>query len=330
MSQALDKRRPEVTLETVQHMTGYELPQIALVRTKMAVSLGVESDKVSLRDVLLYIQAAQELGLSPLLNQIHWIARGGKASHQVGIDGLRAIADRSGAYAGSDPPVFRGELELDVGKEGKVRVPEMAQVLVRKIVQGRVCSFTGEAYWREFYPSGEQGFMYRKMPRLMLAKDAEAQALRKAFPAQLGAVPYSSVDVTEMASVADDEAEREAHHRAEYQRIYGDDKQFQLPQQTEAVVAEEDDNPGESSGATAESPPQDAAQVEDITTPSAWERHRTLAEQAAELRIRVRTLRSDTSLEDVESYNSELEERIHMETERRRSIARQNLEKNAS
>jgi len=322
--QAIERRRPEVTLETVQHMTGYELPQIALVRTKMAVALGVDSDKVPLRDVLLYIQAAQELGLSPLLNQIHWIARGGKASHQVGIDGLRAIADRSGAYAGSDPPVFRGE--LDIGDKDKpLRVPEMASVLVRKIVQGRVCSFTGEAYWREFYPSeANQGFMYRKMPRLMLAKDAEAQALRKAFPAQLGGVPYSSVDVAEMAQEADEEADREAHHRAEYQRILGEQAYQLKPGKTETASAAEDDNPGESDADLADSSPQDAAQAE-APVVSVWERHRTLAEQATELRIRVKTLRADTPLDEVEAYNQRLETLIEAETERRRGIARQNL-----
>jgi len=323
--QAIEKRRPEVTLETVQHMTGYELPQIALVRTKMAVALGTDSDKVPLRDVLLYIQAAQELGLSPLLNQIHWISRGGKASHQVGIDGLRAIADRSGAYAGSDPPVFRGE--LDIGDKDKpLRVPEMASVLVRKIVQGRVCSFTGEAYWREFYPSeANQGFMYRKMPRLMLAKDAEAQALRKAFPAQLGGVPYSSVDVAEMAQEADEEVNREAHHRAEYQRILGEQAyQLNPGQKAEVAGAEEDfKNPGESEPAAATPSPQES-QVE-VPVTSAWERHRTLAEQATQLRIRVKTLRADTPLDEVEAYNQRLETLIESETERRRGIARQNL-----
>ena len=109
----------------------------------------------------------------------------------AGIDGFRAIADRSGCYAGSSEPVFRGTIEWPY-KGGKRIVPEYAQVTVWKIVANHKGAFTGEARWVEFVPDENNAFMWAKMPRHMLAKCAEAQALRKAFSLQLGSMPFSA------------------------------------------------------------------------------------------------------------------------------------------
>jgi hypothetical protein len=110
-----------------------------------------------------------------------------------------------------------------------------------------------------------------------------------------------------------------------YDRIYGTDgsKQFELPpersEETEAAVATDVE-----SEAPAEPSSQEAGQAE-VTDTSAWSRHRELASEAAGLHIRVKTLRTSTPLEEVDAYNRDLEDRIATETERRRSIARQNL-----
>jgi hypothetical protein len=58
-------------------------------------------------------------------------------------------------------------------------------VTVYKIIGNVRCPFTASARWDQYYPGDEQGFMWRKMPHLMLGKCAEALALRKAFPAEL-------------------------------------------------------------------------------------------------------------------------------------------------
>lgn len=124
---------------------------------------------------------ANKLNLSPLLRQIHFVRRmdnqAGKwvIAHQTGIDGLRLVAERTGKYAGSDEPVFTFE--------GQTLVK--ASVTVYKLLEGQRIPFTASAYWTEFCPSGKQAFMWNKMPRTMLAKCAEAQALRKAFPAEM-------------------------------------------------------------------------------------------------------------------------------------------------
>ncbi len=168
----------------VRDLTGYDLTQIAMIRHNMASSMGKKPDEVPLYDVALFCHSSKALGLDPLLKQAYWISRDGKGTLQVGIDGFRAIADRSNTYAGSEPPIFRGQRS-----DG---MPEMASVVVWKIVAGHKCAFTGEARWAEFYPGEKQGFMWRKMPYHMLGKCAEGQALRKAFPAQLGSVALAA------------------------------------------------------------------------------------------------------------------------------------------
>lgn len=151
--------------------------QIALI--KRTVAKDATNDELSL-----FLYTAQSRGLDPLLRQIHAVSRYDKRqsrnimSIQVGIDGYRLIADRTGSYAGNDDPVF----EYDSGPEG----PSAAIATVYKIVQGMRCPFVARARWSEYFPGdGAGGFMWKKMPHTMLGKCAEALALRKAFPAEM-------------------------------------------------------------------------------------------------------------------------------------------------
>lgn len=125
------------------------------------------------------------LNLDPFAKQIHFTKHRDNSTGKetittiVGIDGTRAIASRSEAYAGSSEPVY---------EQDEKGFPVKATVAVRKIVQGVVCEFTASARWDEFYPGDKKGFMWRKMPFLMLGKVAESQALRKAFPSELSGI----------------------------------------------------------------------------------------------------------------------------------------------
>lgn len=120
----------------------------------------------------LFLYTARTRGLDPLLKQMHAVERKGEMAIQVGIDGLRLIAARTGDYAGNDEPVF---IEGD-------KYPSKATVTVWRLVQGERRAFTDSAYWAEFYPDDSSGFMWRKLPHVMLGKVAESRALRKAFP----------------------------------------------------------------------------------------------------------------------------------------------------
>lgn len=139
---------------------------------KRTVAAGATHDELEL-----FFHQARRAGLDPLAKQIYYVKRKGKGVIQVGIDGLRLIADRTGKYAGSDDAEFEGET--------RGGYPAKAKVAVYKMVQGQRCAFSATARWDEYYPGDDQGFQWRKMPHAMLAKCAEALALRKAFPADM-------------------------------------------------------------------------------------------------------------------------------------------------
>jgi len=139
---------------------------------KRTVAAGATNDELEL-----FFHQARRAGLDPLAKQIYFVKRKGKGVIQVGIDGLRLIADRTGKYAGSDDAEFDGNAERGY--------PAKAKVTVYKMVANQRCAFSATARWDEYYPGDDQGFQWRKMPHAMLAKCAEALALRKAFPADM-------------------------------------------------------------------------------------------------------------------------------------------------
>ena len=135
------------------------------------------------------LAVAGQLNLSPLLRQVHFVKRYDKklqrdvVTPQTGIDGFRLIADRTGLYAGNDEPAFEYE-DTDLKKKNPIK----ATATVYKIVGGQRVPFKALARWDEFYPGDTMGFMWKVKPHIMLGKCAEAQALRKAFPAELSSV----------------------------------------------------------------------------------------------------------------------------------------------
>jgi phage recombination protein Bet len=116
------------------------------------------------------MEIAKTRKLNPITSQIYFINRGGKWSVQVGIDGLRALAERSGLYAGQDEPEFEEE-------GGRIKLCKVR--VYRKDWGARAC--VGVAYWDE-YGARASNPLWKTLPHGMLAKVAEALALRKAFP----------------------------------------------------------------------------------------------------------------------------------------------------
>lgn len=147
-------------------------------------------------ELQLFMYQCKRTGLDPLARQIHFQKytnnNTGKStvSFITTIDGYRLIAARTGLYAGNSEPIFDGRVSIrDVSQYDKIdSAPAKASVTVRRFVGGVVCEFTATTYWEEYYPGGNKGHMWRKMPHVMLAKCAEASALRKAFPADLSGV----------------------------------------------------------------------------------------------------------------------------------------------
>lgn len=147
----------------------------------------------SIRMVLSYCKAR---GLDPMKKPCHIVPM--KVSGQwrdvvfPGIYELRTTAQKTGDYMGQDKAIFGDPIEY----LGKKDVPSSCEVVVHRWhekSQTRV-SYPAEVYFSECAAtttdrdSGELRLNDRwsKAPKQMLEKCAEAAALRKAFPDELG------------------------------------------------------------------------------------------------------------------------------------------------
>jgi phage recombination protein Bet len=145
------------------------------VRSVLAPDLTAEELK-------LFAIVSSRSGLDPFAKQIYAVKRQGRVTFQTGIDGYRSIAARTGLYDGQDEPEYGPVCACgDKRPDGH---PEWATVRVYRKGVGRAIAAT--AFWHEYKPeqgqSGRQDAMWVRMPRVMIAKVAEALALRKAFP----------------------------------------------------------------------------------------------------------------------------------------------------
>lgn len=142
-------------------------------------------------ELALFGQVCQRTGLDPFARQVYGIKRKGRLSIQTGIDGFRLQAQRSKDYAGQEGPQWCGEdgvwREVWLSKE----YPSAARVGVYR--KGWTKPVWGVATWNEYAQiyNGRPTDMWASMPANQLAKCAEAQALRKAFPAELSGL-YST------------------------------------------------------------------------------------------------------------------------------------------
>lgn len=153
----------------------YTTAQVDLI--KKTVAVGCSNDELAL-----FLEVCKGSGLNPFMKQIYAIKRGDKMTVQTGIDGYRLLAARTGALAGIDDATYNSEDDAH---------PAWASVTVWRFVQGHRVPFTAKARWSEYAQvnrDGNPSGLWGKMPFLMLAKCAEALALRKAFPAELSGV----------------------------------------------------------------------------------------------------------------------------------------------
>jgi phage recombination protein Bet len=136
-------------------------------------------------ELRLFAYACQRTGLDPFSRQIYAIKRGGKMTISSGIDGLRSIAERTGQLDGSSS-YWCGEDGVWVDVWLSSKPPAAAKTIIYR--KGCAHPFTATARFADF--NAGQG-LWSKMPSVMIAKCSEAQALRRAFPADLSGV-YST------------------------------------------------------------------------------------------------------------------------------------------
>ena len=162
----------------MSNLTLWTPEQTQLISTTIAP--GCSNDELRL-----FAYACQRTGLDPFSRQIYAIKRGGKLTIQVSIDGLRSIAERTGQLDGSQSYWCGSDgAWVDVWLDSKP--PAAAKTIIHR--KGCAHPFSATARFADF--NAGQG-LWSKMPSVMIAKCSEAQALRRAFPADLSGV-YST------------------------------------------------------------------------------------------------------------------------------------------
>lgn len=215
----------------------YSAQQLALIRRTVAADCN-ESE------FDLFIEVCRRIGLDPFRKQIYAVVYNKtnndkrKMSIITGIDGFRAVAARNRDYRpDNDEPQFTTD-ETFKGEDNPLGIVKCTIKAYKLAPDGQWHKVSGTAYWSEFavikedpedgydwietgevwsdsgkpkkkrVPRGEihrvpEG-MWATMPHVMLAKCAEAQALRKGWPEDLSGI-YAAEEM-EQASAADQTA----------------------------------------------------------------------------------------------------------------------------
>jgi len=166
----------------------------------MRASLYPGAKPDSIRMVMGYCAARN---LDPLRKPVHivpmWVKEPGSdkgAMQDVVMPGIalyRIEAARTGEYAGKSEPIF-GPMMTQKLSGVEVSFPAWCKVTVYRMVNGQRCEFTALEYWLENYATAKRdtdapNAMWKKRAFGQLAKCAEAQALRMAFPEATGGEP---------------------------------------------------------------------------------------------------------------------------------------------
>lgn len=191
-----------------------------------------------------FVHMARALELDPLRKQIYAFVfsknnpKKRRMSIVTGIDGFRTVAARSGDYRpDEDEPVFTYQEALKNAETNPLGIEKATVRVFKQDKKGDWHPITGVAYWDEFAPlkdewiddpdtgrsrrtgkrTLDQSGNWPKMPRVMIAKCAEVQALRRGWPDDLSNV-YESAELDQARVIDLDPVEAVETAKREYRQ----------------------------------------------------------------------------------------------------------------